>query len=263
MNNELIVKNLNYKNLLTDINFTLKESTINIIMGKNGGGKTLLIKSLMGLVDYSGSVIINGVILTKENIEEYRKQFGVYLGLNSLEEKNVFLNIIDPLINLNYTEELAKKKVYHISKKLGIENLLYKEVSTLSYAQKKVISFVQSIIHEPKFILVDNLFDSLDNYYKDKIISYLNQMKKNKKSIIVIITNNSEDLLIADNLLIINNGKISADGEVLELLKDDHLFLKNNIKLPFLIDLSYKLKVYKLIDGLVYNIDEMVDEIWK
>jgi len=263
VSSNFIVKNLYFKDILKDINFNLEKGTINVLMGKNGSGKTLLFKCLFGLVESEGIISINDVIVTKENLEEMRKKIGIYLGLNTLEDKNVFLNIMEPLINLNYEHAKAKKKVYEISKKLGIENLLYKDIKTLSNSQKKIVSFAQSVIHEPKVILVDGLFESLDTYYKYKIINFFTQMKKVKKSIILFTTNNSEDLNFADSLLIIKNGKILVSGILEELVQYESLFSKNDIKLPFLIDLSYKLKVYNIIDRLIYDEDEMVDDIWQ
>lgn len=263
MGSELIVKNLYFKDILKDINFSLKESSINVLMGKNSSGKTLLLKSIFGLVEYNGLVSFNGTVQTNDNVEDFRRNVGIYLGLNTLENKTVFLNMIEPLNNLNYDINEAKKKVYEISKKLGIENLLYKEVNTLSHSQKKIVSFAQIIIHKPKVILIDGLFDSLDIYYKNKIVAHLKKLKKSNKSIILFTTNNSEDLCLADNLLIIKNGKIVVNDNIDNLIQDENLFSKNDIKLPFLVDLSYKLKAYDLIDRLIYDADEMVDEIWQ
>lgn len=259
----LKIENLNYQKVLKDINFNLKEGTITALIGKNSSGKTLLLKCLFGLCNYEGIVELDGVIITNNNKYEQMKQFGIYTDLNKLENKNAFLNIIEPLEDLNYSINKAKKKVYEISRKLGIDSLLYKDFNLLSYSEKKVISFVQSIVHEPKIILIDNLFDSLDICYKNKIVSYLNQIKKSRKIIIIFTTNDNEDLLLADNLIIIKNGKIVDSGSVEKLIQNENLFLKNDIKLPFLVDLSYKLKAYNLIDDLIYEHDKMVDEIWK
>lgn len=262
MNGELRVENLKYNDILKDINLNIKEGTINVLMGNNGSGKTLLFKCILGLVNADGLVIYNGDIITNDNLNIIRKNFGIYLGLNNLEDKSAFLNIIEPLNYLNCDIEKSKKMVYEISKKLGIEKFLYKNISSLSHSEKKMISFIQSIIHEPKVIIIDGLFDSLDVYYKNKIINYLKFLKKSKKCIIIFTTNNSEDLWIADNLIIIKNGKVLINDNVYKLIQDENLFHKNNIKLPFVIDLSYKLQIYDLIDKLIYSIDEVVDEIW-
>ena len=263
MGSELRVENLKFKNILTDINFTLKEGTITALMGKNGCGKTLLFKSLFGLIDVVGEIYVNGNIITKNNIEDMRKNFGIYLETNKLENKSVFSSIMEPLINLNYSIDSAKEKVFELSKKLGIDNLLYKDINTLSHTEKKIVLFAQSIIHEPKIILIDNLFQSLDEHYKNKVFTYLKQLKKSNKSIVLFTSNNSEDLWIADNLVMLKNGKILANDSVKELIEDESLFLKNNINLPFLVDLSHKLRAYNLIDKILYNTKEMVDEIWQ
>ena len=66
----------------------------------------------------------------------------------------------------------------------------------------------------------------------------------------------------ADNLILLKKGKLITCGNVKELIKDENLFIKNDIELPFIINLSYKLKAYELIDKLIYTTDEMVEEIW-
>lgn len=263
MSTNLKVENLKYKDILKDININMKESTITALMGSSGSGKTLLLKSLFGLTDAEYIINYNDKIITKDNIDKIRKKFGIYLGLNKLEDKNVFLNIIEPLNNLNYDTDASKDKVYELSKKLGIENLLYKDINALSHSQKKIVSFAQSIIHEPKVIFIDGLFDSIDVYYKNKIVKYLKRLKKNNKCIIIFTTNNSEDLCFSDNLIVIKNKKILVNDSIDKLMENENLFTKNSIKFPFLVDLSYKLKAYDLIDKLIYNIEEMVDKIWQ
>ena len=263
MKNGLNVENLYFKDILTDINIELKPGTINVLVGKNCSGKTTLLKSIVGVVDYSGTINLCGIVFDKKNIEDQIKNIGIYLNTKILENKIVISNLMDPLLNLNYQEENAKKNIYEITRKLGIDDLLYREVNTLSHSQKKVVSFAQSIVHSPKLILMDNLFDSLDEYYKEKIISHLKNLKKNKKSIILFTTNNGEDLLLADNLLIIKDGKIIDQGEPKELLKNENLFVKKGIDFPFMSDLSNKIMSYELIDRPIYDMNEMVDKIWQ
>ena len=261
--NNLLLADVNYKNILKNVNLALENNRIIALMGPTGSGKTTLLKCIFGLLNYTGSISINGNLMTEDNISVIRKDIGINLGLTNLIDNNVFSNIIEPLENLNIDTDKARKRVYEISKRLGIESLLYKDIKMLSYSQKKIISFARSIIHEPKIILLDRIFDSLNKNYTIKIITYLNYLKKNKKCIIIFTTNNSEYLNICDNLIIINNGKIIVNKKISDLLNDENIFNKNNIKLPFLTDLSYKLISYDLIDHLIFDYDEMVDEIWK
>lgn len=263
MKSGLKIENLYFKDILTDINIELNPGTISALVGKSGSGKTTLLKSIVGFIDYSGTISLGGIVFDKKNIKEQIKNIGIYLNTKRLENKSVILNLMDPLLNLSYQEENAKKIVYEITKKLGIDDLLYREVNTLSHSQKKVVTFAQSVVHSPKLILIDNLFDLLDEFYKEKIILYLKGLKKNKKSIILFITNNGENLIFADHLAIIKDGKIVEQGELQELLKNERLFVKNDIELPFLSDLSNKIMTYELIDRPIYDIEEMVDEIWQ
>ena len=70
-------------------------------------------------------------------------------------------------------------------------------------------------------------------------------------------------MMLADNLLIIKGGKVIGQGEPKELLKNESLFVKNDIELPFMSDLSNKIIAYELINRSIYNMNEMVDEIWQ
>lgn len=260
MKNSLIVQNLNY-NVLNNISFSLNGNTFTALIGNSGSGKTSLLKCLAGLLEYSGNVSLNGSIITKTS--KLNKNISIYLGTINLSNGTVFSNLMEPLNNLGISSSKSKNKIYEITKRLGVNLLLYKDIKNLSYAQKKVIAFIKSIIHEPSIVLIDNLFDSLDLNYKNKIVSYLSKLKNEKKAIIIFSTNDSENLILADNIIGLNKGKIVINGTSHELFEDSSLFIKNKLKLPFIVDLSHKLKAYELIDNLIYNIPEMVDELWK
>ena len=70
MSNVLSVENLNYKNILKNINFTLEKATINALMGSSGSGKTTILKSIFGLIEIEGFLNINGLMckLSKRTI---------------------------------------------------------------------------------------------------------------------------------------------------------------------------------------------------
>ena len=109
------------------------------------------------------------------------------------------------------------------------------------------------ILNDKKILLLDDVTSDLD----------LKGIKKNKKNIILFTTNSGENLMFADNLIIIKEGKIYEQGELEELLQNENLFIKNDIELPFMSDLSNKIMSYQLIDRPIYEMDEMVDEIWQ
>lgn len=257
MKDELTVHILNCS-VLNNVDFSVRGGTFTALIGKSSSGKSLLLKCIAGLCNYDGEVKINGNVIAKSS--KIDRNIGFFTGLSTLIPYTVLENIIESLINLDYDEKNARKKAYDILKKLGIENLAHKNIDVLSYSEKKMVAIAKSIVHEPSVILLDNVFDSLDLNYKRKIVNYLKSLKQN---IVIFTCNNSEDLMFADDIIIIKNGKIIEHGKRNNLFEKESTFLKNGIKLPFIIDLSYKLIFYELTDHLIYNSKEMVDELWK
>ena len=260
MSNSLKVEKLKYKEILNDISFTLKDKTFNILCGPNGCGKSTLIKCILGLNEYEGSIHIFGELLTKENEEKLRKRIGALTDFSKLLNGTVLYNIEYPLKNLDYPEEKVREKAYSICKKLDILDIAFKEVNELSISQKKIVLFASAVVSEPNILIIDDSFDIFDSYYRKKIMNYLSSKTK---STIFFITNKAEDYLYADNILIMNNGKILINEVAKEVLKDEKKFVKNNLELPFLVDLSNKIKSYDLIDDIFLDVEKMVNSIWK
>ena len=256
----ITVENL-YCDILSNINFSVEPNTFTALIGKNGSGKTQLLKCIAGIAKYSGDVWIKGNVIKKSPVLD--KNIGIYLGTVNLSGGTVFSNLLEPLINLGVSTDRAKKKVYEITKKISIDKILYKKIETLSYGEKKVVAFAKSIIHTPDILLLDNLFDSLDTSYKNAIIKYLKSRKQEKDFSVIFTTNDSENLMLADDIIILNKGKMVVKDSCKELFKDDTIFIKSKLKTPFVIDLSNKLKSYGLIDDLVYSIPDMVGVLWK
>lgn len=259
MGSMLKVYNLKYKNILNSVSFELEEKKFNILIGSNGSGKTTIIKCILGLIDYQGEIIISNNIIDKNNIKDLIKNIGVFSNFNLLLDGTALFNIIYPLINLNYSEEEAKKKAYSISKKLDIEHLLFKNINELSLTEKKLVMFASSVISEPSLVIVDTTLDELDSNSKSKIITYL---KKMRNSTILFVTNNEEDIMLSDKVIFIDKGKTFYEGNLNSILANDKMFQKSNCKSPFIIDLSNKLKAYDLIEDVVLNMDDIIEEIW-
>lgn len=260
MSSILKIENLKYKDILKNISLSLEEKSFNILAGSNSSGKTTLVKCIIGLVEYDGEIIFQGSLMHKENIKELIKNIGVITEENALLKGTSIYNIIYSLLNLKYEEDQAKKKAYSISKKLGIDNILFKNIEELSLSEKKMVSFASSIVHDPKLIIIDDSYDELDSNYRGKIVNYL---KSQSKSTILFITNHETDFLLADNLIFMKDGKIVFSDNLSKILDNEKIFVKNGIKPPFLLDLSYKLESYELINGVILDLDEMVNAIWK
>ncbi len=256
MKEGLIVENLNC-DTLKNINLSFEKNTITAVLS-NSNDKSILLDCLFGLHDYAGNIEIDGKNISKS--PEIYKKISLCKDIFTLEEGTAFENVMQHLINIGYSENKARKKTYDISEKLDIDKLIFKDINTLSYSEKKVISIVKSLVIESDIVLLDNVFESLDIEYKDMLVMYLKSLKD---KIVIFTTNNPEDLMIASDILILNNGELVKFDNKEKIFESEDTFIKNGLKLPFIIDLSYKLKSYNLIDHIIYNERDMVKELWK
>ncbi len=256
----LKIENLSYKNILNNLSLELDEKKFYILTGPNGSGKTTLVMSIAGFTKYSGNISILGNFSCKDNIVSLRKDMSILTDISDLLDGTALFNIIYPLINLGYEENIAKKETYTLAKKLNIEYLLTRNVGDLSIKEKKLVQVASTIISAPKLIIIDDTLDDLTDYYKNIVLSYL---KKLKKCTILLVTNNEKLFQYADKIIIMKNGKISENDTLENLLTNERIFSQSYIKTPFLADLSHKLRSYDLLDEDIMDIDEMVNKLWE
>ena len=116
------------------------------------------------------------------------------------------------------------------------------------------------LLHSPKILLLDQVFLELSEAQSKELISILRRIG----GITVVAT--AQDLNLAlefDSLSILNNGTLCVKNSPLEVLKEDSKLNKVGLSLPFMVDLSLKLKYYDLVDDVILDIDRMVNELWK
>ena len=96
-----------------------------------------------------------------------------------------------------------------------------------------------------------------------EIMDLLKYFKEEENMTIIMTTDNLEETLYSDYLYILNDGKILLQGKPLDVLKEDNTLNKLGLNIPFMIDLSVKLKDYDLIDSIELDMDKLVNKLWK
>ena len=260
MESVLKIENLKYKNILKGVTLTLKEKSFNVLIGKGGSGKTTIVNCIRGLLKFEGNIsIFNNEINQKNDLNIY-KDVGFFLEDDIVLENNIYEELLSLLKNLDYTEEKAKKRIYSIAKKFGLMDILFVENHKLVGYQKTIISFVFSIIHDPKLLIIDNRLGTLDNKNKTNILNYL---ESQKKITVLFISNNNEYFEKADNLFLLKEGKIALFGKLSEIVEKESTFIKCGSSIPFSYDLSNKLMAYELLKKQELDFEKMVNKIWK
>lgn len=264
MNNIVRIKNLNYLDF-REFNLDIKENSYTTIVGPIKSGKTTLLKIISGIIKTSDVCECNGVVLNKNNCFNYVKNIGVVFGVN----KNSFIyqtvkeELMYPLINLGYPKMIIERKIKKLLSELKLESLYNKKISSLNSSMKQLLLFVIALLHSPKVLLIDDAYLLLNDVHGKLIFNYLMGLKNKNGLTIVHFTSDLNSVLNCDYLYLLENFKIKVSGKPLELLCDDQMFYQSNLEVPFMIDLSTKLKMYGLIDNLYLDMEELVDKIWK
>ena len=252
-------------------NFIFDKFSLNIgygsfltITGKNGCGKSTLIKIITGLILTDSDIKICDVKLNKNNLYSIRKNIGVMFDnvdnsfiTDTVEDELAFI-----LENLCYKSPYIKRRIKEVSAMLNIEHLLNKSLDELSGGEKCIVALGCAIIHNPKLLIIDESLSMIDVISKEKIFKYLSNLNKNGMTIINV-THDLSESYYSNRLIVINNGKILLDGTPTRVMEYDKVLNKLGISIPFEIELSIKLKLYGLVDKLYTNMNEMVDDIWQ
>jgi iron(III) transport system ATP-binding protein len=186
------------------------------LVGKSGSGKTTLMKCIYGLEDLqSGEIFLENervlgpsynLIPGNEQIKLVSQDFYV-LENHSIEE-----NIFDKLIG--YTNDYKQKRATKLLKLLDLTALKNTKARFLSSGQKQRVAIARALAIIPKVLLLDEPFSNLDMILADKLFAFVtNEIKKHKSSVILITHNAEEALKYANNIAVLDNGKVIQIGE--------------------------------------------------
>lgn len=267
MDNLLEINNLNYsykdKIVLRDLQFSIKSSTTNLILGCNSCGKTTLIRLLCGILPSEGCITVDGITLTQNNLKQYLLSIGVVFFDDT--HKFLFEKVIDelafPLENLNYKKKDIINRIYEVRDLLDLQDCLNKKVQDLTYYEQVLVLIATSIMHNPKIIFLDNILSKLTEEEVTKLFFLLNKIKTNTS--ICVTSSNMRDVLYFDKVIVLQEGSTLLQGVPSDVLKEDNSLAKAGLILPPMIDLSIKLGFYELLDDIITDVDRMVDTLWK
>ncbi len=267
--NIIDIKNLNFKykekEVFNNFNLQLENGSFTTIIGLNGSGKSTLIKILLGLLKYEGIIKIDDILLNKDNIKNIRKSIGIVFENpdNQFVAETVMDDIAFSLENLQMNSKNIKEKIMKMANYIGISRLLEREPHSLSGGEKQLVALASALIHEPKILILDEALTMVDIRVRKQVYSILNDINKNKEVTIINVTHDMNELLYGNDIVLIDKGNLILKGPKEKVLLEEKVFNKLNLDLPFMVSLSIKLKYYGLIDHLIFDMNEMVNTIWK
>lgn len=255
---------LNDNIFFNNFNLDIKEGEYISIIGPNKSGKTLLTKILCAIIPTDDVCTLDGISLNKENVLEYITKIGVVT--NDINNPFILGKVKDelayPLINLGFPEHKINKKILKISEEFDIQDLLNKKISNLTLSERAKLLIALALIHEPKVLILDDIFYNMNIEDQKVVLTKLKELNKDGLTIINI-TSKLDTIYDSSKVYVLNNFQIVSEGSVLEILENDTYLNKIGLSIPFIIDLSLKLKFYGLIDKIYFDLVNLEDELWK
>ncbi|MFC0414440.1 ABC transporter ATP-binding protein [Cytobacillus solani] len=211
---------------IDDISFTVQPGQTVAILGATGSGKTSLFQLIPRLYDVnSGQVLIDGMDVREMKMESLRKQIGFVPQEALLFSGNVKENIGWGKENVSMEEMMEAAKdaqIYETIKKLPnqFETKLGQKGVNLSGGQKQRLSIARALVRQPKILLLDDSTSALDRRTEAKLLLAL----KAYTCTTLIITQKISTAMEADQILLLENGKLLAKGTHDSLLETSKLY---------------------------------------
>ncbi|PAE42618.1 ABC transporter ATP-binding protein [Bacillus sp. 7884-1] len=210
---------------LTNISVQLLQGQTLGIVGKTGSGKTTFIKQLLRQYPLgSGDLSISGVPLKEQTLHQVRKWIGYVPQDHVLFSKSVKENIL--FGNSQATEEELEKAIdlSALRKDLemlpeGLKTLVGEKGVALSGGQKQRISIARALIRNPEILILDDSLSAVDAKTEKRIIDNIREIRKDKTTIIT--THRMTAVQHADQILVLDDGKIIEEGTHEQLLARD------------------------------------------
>ena len=199
--------------ILENISFSLKKNKYNVIIGKNGSGKSTILKLIVGLEKISGGQIFidnEELVYKRDELYKIRKKTGIVF-----QESNEYIigetvaeSLIFGMENNRIPLEKMKENMTKYVKLFQLENIIDKKTVNLSGGEKQKVALAGAVITEPEIILLDEVTEMWDKTTKDKMNGIIEEFLKDGKTV-VSVTHNPEEIKRSDNIVFITEeGKI-------------------------------------------------------
>ena len=213
-----LCKNFGDVKAVRDLSFRVKEGELFAFLGVNGAGKSTTINIMCGqLSKDGGNVNIDGADLER-NLDHIKGTLGVVFQNSVLDSAlSVYDNLQSRAALYGITGASFKKRLSELAKLLDFENLLKRAVGKLSGGQRRRIDIARALINNPKILILDEPTTGLDPQTRKTLWNVISDLRKNENMTVFLTTHYMEEAAEADYVVILDSGKISAEGTPLEL----------------------------------------------
>ncbi len=213
------------------LSFTIREGEAVGLIGANGAGKSTVLKLLVGLISGTGQIQVDNLPVNRQNLPSIRQKTGFVLqdSDNQMFMPTVYEDMMFGPRNYGLSMEEAEQRVDAVLDRLGLRELKHRYNHKISGGEKRMAAIAAILAMEPKVILMDEPSTALDPVNRRTVINTINSLGQTK-----LIASHDLDMILdtCRRVILLSHGKIAADGQTEDILRDKALLEANRLELP-------------------------------
>jgi osmoprotectant transport system ATP-binding protein len=218
-----VTKEYNQHKAVENISLTVKQGETMVLLGTSGSGKTTTLKMINRLIEpTSGTILIDGKDIKLRKDYELRRNIGyVIQQIGLFPHMRVKENVAVVLKLVEWPQEERDNRVEELLEMVGLswEETAQKFPHQLSGGQMQRVGIARALAANPPVLLMDEPFGALDPITRAKIQKEFKNLEKTIKKTIIIVTHDvTEAVALADNICLMDSGKIKQTGPPIDLI---------------------------------------------
>lgn len=212
--------------VVRDVSFSMEAGEFAVLCGATGCGKTSLLRmckrELIPRCTVSGAVTYDGIVLAELDAKRSAGEIGFVMQHpeQQIVTDRVWHELAFGLENLGTEQAVMQRRIAEIASYFGIEELLERDPATLSGGQKQLLNLASVMIMQPRLLLLDEPTAQLDPIAASDFLNTLRRLNRDFSTAILIAEHRLEEVIaLADRLLVMDRGALTADGTPREVLR--------------------------------------------
>lgn len=201
-----------------DLSFRVKKGELFAFLGLNGAGKSTTISIMCGQLKKDGGMVeINGKNLD-ENPNEIKRALGVVFQNSVLDKPlSVYQNLKTRAALYGIYGETFEKRMQELTEIFELSDILNRPIGKLSGGQRRRVDVARALLHKPSILILDEPTTGLDPQTRKTVWGIIENLRKTENMTVFLTTHYMEEAADADYVVILDAGKIAAEGTPLEL----------------------------------------------
>jgi cobalt/nickel transport system ATP-binding protein len=230
------IKNFSYKYpdgtvALGGINLSIEHGQKVALIGPNGAGKSTVLLAMAGFLKGDGQVLINGLPINGKNMKKIRSTIGCCLENpdDQLFMPTLFDDVAFGPLNMGFVTEQVKMRVADALRTVGLSEMAQKAPHHLSAGQKRAAAIATILSMSTEIITFDEPDGSLDPRNRNNLVKLLKNLTQ---TLIIATCNMNFAAAVAERAVLIDKGRIIADGDAKKIMSDSQLMTSHGLELP-------------------------------